>query len=106
VAKHASNTIIKFADNTTVVGLITGDDESVYREEVTDLAVWCQNNSLSLNVSKAMELILDYRKWRGEYAHIHIDRAAVEQVESFKFLGVQITKDLKWSKHTHRVAKK
>ncbi|KAI3355726.1 hypothetical protein L3Q82_004316 [Scortum barcoo] len=33
VATHSSNTIIKFADNTTVIGLITGDDETAYREE-------------------------------------------------------------------------
>jgi EAL domain-containing protein (putative c-di-GMP-specific phosphodiesterase class I) len=46
------NTIIKFADNTTVVGLITEDDETAYREVIRDLLVWCQNNNLSLNVSK------------------------------------------------------
>ena len=52
VATHGSNTIIiKFADNTTVVG----DNVSAYREEVSDLAVWCQNNNLSLNVSKFNE---------------------------------------------------
>jgi hypothetical protein len=39
VAKHNSNTIIKFADNTTVVGLIINNDETAYREEVKDLAV-------------------------------------------------------------------
>jgi hypothetical protein len=33
VAKHASNSIIKFADDATVVGLITNDDETAYREE-------------------------------------------------------------------------
>ncbi|KAI3370888.1 hypothetical protein L3Q82_007399 [Scortum barcoo] len=32
VATHSSNTIIKFADDTTVIGLITGDDETAYRE--------------------------------------------------------------------------
>ena len=32
VAKHDSNTIIKFADNTTVVGLITDSDETAYWE--------------------------------------------------------------------------
>jgi hypothetical protein len=36
---HNSNTIIKFPDDTAVVGLITVDDESAYREEVSDLAV-------------------------------------------------------------------
>jgi hypothetical protein len=41
VAKHDSNTI-KFADDTTVVGLITDNDEAGYRE-VRDLAVWCQD---------------------------------------------------------------
>ena len=52
VAKHDSNTIIKFADNTKVVGLISDDDETAYREEVRDLAVWCQVNKLYLNVTK------------------------------------------------------
>ena len=34
---------------------------------------------------------MDYRKRRTEHATILIDRAAVEKVESFKFLGVHIT---------------
>jgi hypothetical protein len=50
--RHDSNTIIKFADDTTVVDLITDNDETIYREEVRILAVWCQNNNLSLNVIK------------------------------------------------------
>jgi hypothetical protein len=32
-----ANTIIKFADDTTVVGLITDNDETAYREEVSVL---------------------------------------------------------------------
>ena len=61
--------------------------------------MWCQDNNLSLNVSKTKELIVDYRKGRAEHAPIHIDGAIAELVESFKFLGVFITKDLLWSKH-------
>jgi hypothetical protein len=38
VATHGSNTIIKFADSTAVVDLITGDDETAYGEEVSDSA--------------------------------------------------------------------
>ena len=33
-------------------------------------------------------------------------RAVVERVKSFKFLGVQIAKDLSWSKHTNTVVKR
>jgi hypothetical protein len=47
-------------------------------EEVRDLAVWCQDNSLSLNVSKTKELIVDYRKRSAEQAPINIEGAAVE----------------------------
>ena len=50
MARHDSNTIIKFADYTTVVGLITVNDETAYREEVRDLAGWCQDNNLPLNM--------------------------------------------------------
>ena len=50
--KHDSHTIIKFADDTTAVGLITDDDETAYRKKVRDLAVWCQDNNLSLNVAR------------------------------------------------------
>ena len=32
VAMHASNSIIMFQDDTTVVGLITNNDEMAYRE--------------------------------------------------------------------------
>ncbi len=37
-AKFSSNHIIKFADDTTVVGLISNNDETHYREEVAQLA--------------------------------------------------------------------
>jgi hypothetical protein len=46
VATHAVNSIFKFADDTTIVGLITNNDETTYREEVSALAEWCQENNL------------------------------------------------------------
>ena len=67
VAKHDSNTIISLL-TTTVVSLITDNDETAYREEVREMAVWCQDNNLSLSVSKTKELIGDYRKRRAEQA--------------------------------------
>ena len=73
-----------------MVGLITNDDETAYREEVRDLAGWCQDNNLSLNVGKTTELIVDYRKRRAEHAPIHIDGAVVERVDSCKYLSVHI----------------
>ena len=106
VATHVSDLIIKFADDTTVVGLITNNDETAHREEVRVLAEWCQENSLSLNINKMKELIVDFRSQQREHTPIHIDRAAVEKVKSLKFLGVHITDNLKWSTYTDCVVKK
>ena len=44
-AMHASNSIIKLADDTIVVGLITNNNETAYREEVRALIVWCQETN-------------------------------------------------------------
>jgi hypothetical protein len=79
-------------DDTTVVSLITNNDETAYRDEVRDLAVWCKDNNLTINVSKTKELIVDYRKRITEQAPINIDGAVLDWVESSKFLGVHITK--------------
>uniref|UniRef100_A0A8K9USR6 Reverse transcriptase domain-containing protein n=1 Tax=Oncorhynchus mykiss TaxID=8022 RepID=A0A8K9USR6_ONCMY len=106
VATHASNSIIKFADDTTVVGLITNNDETAYREEVRALGVWCQKNNLTLNVNKTKEMIVDFRKQQREHPPIHIDGTVVERVASFKFLGIHITDKLNWSTHTDSIVKK
>ena len=100
--RHNSNTIIKFADDTT--GLI--NDETAYREEIRDLAMWFQDKNFSLNLIKTKEMFVDNMKKRTAHAPILIDEAVVEQVESFKFLGVHITNRLTWSKHTKTVVKR
>jgi hypothetical protein len=105
-ATHDSNTIIKFAVDTMMLGLINNGNESAYGEEVRDFTVLCQDDNLSLNVSKSKGLIVDYRRKWGEHIPIHIDGTVVEWVESFKFLGVHITKDLTCSTHIHTVIKR
>lgn len=41
-----NSNIIKFVDDTTGVGLISGRDETNYRNEVSRPAGWCSNNDL------------------------------------------------------------
>ena len=57
---------------TQVVGQITDNDKTAYRQETRGLAVWCQDNNLSLHVIKTKEIIVDYRKRRTEHTpHSH-----------------------------------
>ena len=69
-----------------MVGLITNNDKTAYREEVRALGGWFQENNLTLNVNKTKEMIVDFKKQQREHPPIHIDGTAVEKVESFKFL--------------------
>ncbi|KAI4875038.1 hypothetical protein NFI96_007082 [Prochilodus magdalenae] len=106
VARHTSNTIFKFADDTTILGLITDGDKTAYRDEVSALSEWCCHNRLSLKISKTKEMIVDYRKLqRGGHSPLYINGAEVERVSSFRFLRVHLTDDLSWSLHTNKVVK-
>ncbi len=95
-AKFSSNHIIKFADDTSVVGLISNNNEMHYKEEVTQLAEWCGANNLSLYVSKTKEVKMDFRQNSGDHPPLTIDSSTVERVSSTIFLGVHIKEDLTW----------
>ncbi len=103
---HNSNLFIKFADDTTVVGLISNRDETNYRSEVSRLAGWCSDNNLSLNEEKTKEIVADFRRVHTQHAPLTINSATVERVSSTKFLGVHITEDLSWTNNTAALAKK
>ncbi len=89
-----------------MIGLITNNDEMAYREEVSTLTKWCQENHLSLNIDKTKELVVNFRRQSREHTPISINKTPVERVNSFKFLCVDITEDLTWSAHTDAVLKK
>ncbi|KAK1792437.1 hypothetical protein P4O66_012386 [Electrophorus voltai] len=62
VATSSSTTIVKFADDTVIMGLISDNNERAYLEEIKHLENWCQENDLLLNVSKTKEMIVDCSK--------------------------------------------
>ncbi len=111
VSSHSSTSIVKFADNTVVLGLINNDDEAAYLDEVERLTSWCQDNCLSLNVSKTKELIVDFRKRQQRpytplMTPLMISGTPVERVSCFKYLGVNISEDLTWTTHIQTQVKK
>ncbi len=107
VSSHSSTSIVKFADDTVVLGLISNNDEAAYLDEVERLTSWCQDNYLSLNVSKTKELIVDFRKrQQWPYTPLMISGIPVERVSSFKYLGVNISEDLTRTAHIQTQVKK
>ncbi|KAF7646701.1 hypothetical protein LDENG_00183650 [Lucifuga dentata] len=88
-SSHQSIKLLKFVDDTTLIGLISGEDESTYRWEIDHLVTWCRQNNLELN---ALETV----KNPAPPTSIILCDTPVDIVEHFLFLGTIITQDLKW----------
>uniref|UniRef100_A0A3B3C219 Reverse transcriptase domain-containing protein n=1 Tax=Oryzias melastigma TaxID=30732 RepID=A0A3B3C219_ORYME len=105
-ARHPSCLIVKFADDTAVVGCINNNDESSYRQEVEHLERWCKENNLCINNTKTKEMIVDFRRSKHPSQPLYIGGTAVEVVSSFKYLGVNISDDLSWRTNTSSLLRK
>ncbi len=105
-SKDLSVKLLKFADDTTLIGLIQDGDESAYEQEVKELAVWCSLNNLELNTLKTVEMIVDFRRNPPALPPLTIMNSTVTAVESFRFLSTSISQDLKWDNHIDSIVKK
>ena len=105
-SSHESVVLVKFSDDTTVSGLISECDESIYREEVQRMVTWCDQNNLVLNVSKTKEIVVDFRTKPTEITPLVINDETVEIVSDFKFLGCIISNNLSWDAHILAIRKK
>ena len=74
VSHHSSVPLLKFADDTTLVGLVSDSEESEYRHEVSSLVSWCDINNLQLNASKTREMIVDFMKRKNPLAPITLSK--------------------------------
>ena len=97
---------MKFADDTTVEGIISMGDESAYRQEVDHLVSWCDDNSLELNTSKTKEMIVDFRRNPTPINPLVINGQNIEIVDTFKFLGSLISSNLTWDLNTDAITKR
>ncbi|PIK46996.1 putative RNA-directed DNA polymerase from mobile element jockey-like [Apostichopus japonicus] len=55
--------LIKFADDTALVGRIKNDDDRIYREQIANFVAECDRNYLHLNVSNSTHLFPKRFRW-------------------------------------------
>ncbi len=104
-AMFSFNHIIKFGNDTSVIGLISNNDEMNYREEVAQLTEWCGANNLSLNV-RQRRLWWTLGRNSGNHPPLIIGSSTVERVSSTIFMGVHIKEDLSWTTNNTSLSKK
>ena len=100
-------TVIKYADDTVIIGKISNDDCRDYLAQVDIFVEWCKLNYLELNVKKTKEMIIDFRKKNICIPDtIIIGDENIERVNEYKYLGFMIDNQLKGSCNTDMVTKK
>jgi hypothetical protein len=103
---EASCPLIKFADDTAMVGLIHKDNCAAYESELNAFVDYCDSNFLELNVTKTKEMVIDFRSGSHEPCPIYIKGSEVARVETYKYLGVTMDHKLNWHDHIDTVIKK
>ena len=99
--------LVKFADDTAQIAMIKGEDDTVYKQQVEQFVDWCDANYLVLNSSKSKEIVIDFRRNKGqEPEQIVIKDAKVERVETHKYLGVIFDNRLNFSANTEAIMKR
>ena len=96
---HPGNLVFKFSDDTAILSLLHKDSStSVYFSEIENFVQWCDAHHLTLNVNKTKELVLDPRSV-GDHSPVVIHDSPIEQVSSYKYLGVHLDDTFSWSVH-------
>ena len=98
--------LIKFADDSTIQGLIHNNNDEDYLSYINTFCDWCDEHYLLLNVKKTKELIIDFRVKKDPLLPVKIKDQCVEIVNSYKYLGVIIDDKLDWDAHASKVNSK
>ena len=75
---------MNFVDDTELVGKISNDEDALYHRQIENFVNWCDKNYLYLNVSKTIEVCIDFRKNQRCFKPVYIKGEAVERVETYK----------------------
>ncbi|KAM8822960.1 uncharacterized protein AB9W97_005117 [Spinachia spinachia] len=82
---HQYVKLLKFADDTTLIGLISGGDESAYRLESDHLGTWYGQNNLDLHALKTVEMVVGLRKNAVPPSPITLCDSPVTAVDCFRW---------------------
>ena len=70
------------------------------------MVLWCSQNNLELNTLKTVEMTIDFRRHPSTLIPLTISNSPVSTVDTFKFLGTIISRDLKWETNINSILKK
>ena len=86
-----------------VNGIDTTEIEAKLTDNLSNLADWFMCNKLSLNLDKCKVMVFGNRHPQGRISNVHVqyENTVLEQVQSFKYLGIVLDSTLSFNEHIH-----
>ena len=98
--------VVKFADDTELVGKISNVEDAIYHKQIENFVNWCNKNYLYLNVSKTKEMCIGFRKNQRCPKPVYIKGQAEKRVYTYKYLGVVLIVKMNWKENINFELKK
>ena len=97
--------LMLFADDIMLFKPISAShDAALFQADVNLVNDWVSNNHLTINTNKTkFMLISPRRKLPKNFPPLYLNNVQIERVSHFKYLGVWISDDLRWSKHVESI---
>ena len=97
---------VLYADDLLLYKKITCAEDLVdMQQDVLAIEQWSGTNHLTLNSSKCKVMVISRKK--SPFSHpLYLNGVALDQVSSFKYLGITISHDLTWSTHIGKICGK
>ena len=98
---------IKFVDDLTVLEVVPRNSPSLLNVVVDDIDAFAVNNNMRLNPGKCKSMTVDFLHYNSCVPRpIAVGESDIEQVSTFKLLGVHLSEDLTWAVHCDDIVKR
>jgi len=103
-----NGTIILYADDILLHRRIQSQaDYLLLQKDIDSIRAWFMANYMMLNIGKCKYMVISRKRFPIQpMFSLSISNIPLEKVSTFKYLGVWISDDLKWSKHIEQITKK